>query len=188
MCTIRFIPILFCLAILACSQQESSPESGEELLLLTAAESGDLPTISRYTAAGAELNIRDACLWTPLMKAALNGHAEAVRQLITAGAEVNLLDKGGYSALMLAASNNHAEIVALLLQNGAKPDQQELTEGFTALIWAAKLGHTAAVNQLLSQGADKTLRDKGGKSALDWSREMGHGSITAALSQNTGQH
>ncbi len=174
--------LLLLISLTACSQQESAVEETGDSPLLIAAESGDLPAISKYTAENSDINVRDACLWTPLMKAALNGHTEAARKLIEAGADVNLLDKGGYSALMLAASNNHHEIVDLLLNSGANPNQQELTEGFTAMIWAAKLGHVATVKLLLNQGADQSFRDKDGKSALDWSREMEHGEITALLS------
>lgn len=117
------------------------------------------------------------------MKAALNGHTQAALQLIQANADVNLVDKGGYSALMLAASNNHAEIIDLLINAGANPDLVEQTGGFTAMIWSAKLGHTAAIRQLISAQADATAQDFDGKSALDWAKEMKHAEIITLLSQ-----
>jgi ankyrin repeat protein len=36
---------------------------------------------------------------------------------------------------------------------------------------AAELGHTAAADLLVSRGADRSLRDKDGKTAADWARD-----------------
>jgi ankyrin repeat protein len=181
----RRLPLLiFCLFLAACSDDATDVEIDEQPTLLTAAEQGDLPSISQLIADDSELDIRDACLWTPLMKAALNGHLEAARQLIAAGADVNLADKGGYSALMLAASNNHTEILDLLLAAGANPDQIEQTGGFTALIWAAQLGHTASVKRLLNSPANRAIRDFDGKSAADWARQNGHQEILTLFKAN----
>lgn len=143
------------LTLAACTAEPETADR-QEPPLLTAAENGDLPTIQRLTAENSAVDIRDACLWTPLMKAALNGHTQAVLQLIQANADVNLVDKDGYSALMLAASNNHADIIDLLINAGANLDLVEQTGGFTAMIWSAKLGHTAAIRQLVSAQADAT--------------------------------
>lgn len=172
------------LTLAACTAEPETADR-QDPPLLTAAENGDLPTIQRLTAENSAVDIRDACLWTPLMKAALNGHTQAVLQLIQANADVNLVDKGGYSALMLAASNNHAEIIDLLINAGASPDLVEQTGGFTAMIWSAKLGHTATIRQLISAQADATAQDFDGKSALDWAKEMKHAEIITLLSQYT---
>jgi ankyrin repeat protein len=82
---------------------------------------------------------------------------------------------------MLAASNNHAEVVELLLQRGAKVDQQERTQGWTALIWAAKQGHQASVAALRRHGADPGIRDGRGRTAADWASEAGHPEVLALI-------
>jgi ankyrin repeat protein len=140
--------------------------------LLIAAERGDLPTLTKLIGSDdVTIDVKDACFWTPLMKAALNGHTEAVNHLILAGANVNQIDKGGYTSLMLAASNNHPEIIDLLIKAGAEIDLVEQTKGWTALIWAAKLGHREAVERLLAYPVDREISDFSGKRALDWARE-----------------
>ncbi|MBT3026614.1 MAG: ankyrin repeat domain-containing protein [Candidatus Thiodiazotropha sp. (ex Ctena orbiculata)] len=149
--------------------------------LLIAAERGDLPTLTRLLESEPTIDVKDACLWTPLMKAALNGHYEAAKRLIQAGADVNQTDKGGYSSLMLAASNNHPDMVELLLESGAEIDQVETTKGWTALIWAAKLGHRDAVMHLLNYPVDRGIVDFSGKRALDWARENRFHEIAALL-------
>lgn len=43
--------------------------------------------------------------------------------------------------------------------------------GWTALIWAAKQGHTDTVQQLITHGAQRDIQDLEGKTALDWAKE-----------------
>ena len=129
---------------------EASPQTPE---LVLAAEAGDLERLDRLLSGTGEVDLRDACRWTPLMKAALNGHERVVRRLLQQGADVNAEDKGGYTALMLAASNDHAGIVALLAEAGAEIDHRERTHGWTALSWARRLGHQKTVRLLESLGA-----------------------------------
>jgi uncharacterized protein len=178
----RLSILTLCLVLGACFEpEEPDAQSMQQPSLLAAAEQGDLPGINRLITQTTEVDIRDACLWTPLMNAALNGHREAARRLLEAGADVNLTDKGGYSALMLAASNNHDDLVELLVSAGADLNQVEQTGGFTALIWASQLGHTASVKRLLNAHADTTIKDFDGMSASDRARENGHQDILALL-------
>ena len=55
--------------------------------------------------------------------------------------------------------------------------------GETALHYAAGWGCLAIATRLLEGGADLTLRDKYGKTALDWAREYGQSEVVALLSQ-----
>ena len=53
----------------------------------------------------------------------------------------------------------------------------------TALHYAAANGSLASATRLLEGGADLTLRDKYGYTALDWARSQGHSEVVALLSQ-----
>lgn len=178
--------LIFLLFLHACSKQTAEEDADLAISpLLYAAETGDLPAISRLLEHSAPVDVMDACFWTPLMKAALNGHTEVVSRLLKAGADVNQTDKGGYSSLMLAASNNHSEIVEILIEAGATINQVETTNGWTALIWAAKLGHTETVQQLLKHSVDHDMTDFTGKRALDWANQNQHQAIIALLENET---
>jgi ankyrin repeat protein len=178
-------PLLMLLAPIwqGCSDNAHEQTTIDETpALLIAAESGDLPTLTKLIEGdGAEIDVKDACFWTPLMKAALNGHTEAVKRLLLAGADVNQKDKGGYTSLMLAASNNHPDVIDLLIEAGADIDLVENTQGWTALIWASKRGHRATVERLLRYPIDRNIRDLSGKRALDWARENQFLEIVALL-------
>jgi ankyrin repeat protein len=155
--------VIFALFALAGCSKDPDPEG-----LLGAAEKGDIATLSQLLDRSESVDVRDACLFTPLMKAALNGHLQAVRQLLHAGAEVNAVDKGGYTALMLAVSNNHTHVVEALLDAGADVNHVETTRGWTALIWAANLGHRDMAKILLFRGAEPAVKDYEGLTARDW--------------------
>jgi ankyrin repeat protein len=77
------------------------------------------------------------------------------------------------TALMWAAGysdeagvQDMTKVITLLLDRGAHIDDQD-NRGRTALMIAAELNHAVAVDLLLARGADKSLRDKQGKSAAD---------------------
>ena len=53
----------------------------------------------------------------------------------------------------------------------------------TALHYAANHGYLAIATRLLEGGADLTLRDNDGRTALDYARSRGHSEVVALLSQ-----
>ena len=87
--------------------------------------------------------------------------------------------------MMLAASNNFARVVELLIEHGADINRVDHSNGWSALIWAAKRGHTETVSVLLKHGADFSLIDDAGKSALDYAETKGYVSIVNMLQANS---
>jgi len=57
-------------------------------------------------------------------------------------------------------------LITLLIDRGARLNEQD-NRGRSALMIAAALGHSAAVELLLKAGADRGLHDKDGKTASD---------------------
>jgi uncharacterized protein len=101
---------------------------------------------------------------SPLMMAALKGQTELVRKLIARGADVN---KTGWTALHYAATSGHVAIILMLLDEHAYIDAESPNKT-TPLMMAAHYGTAQAVKLLLEAGADATLRNELGLSAIDF--------------------
>lgn len=98
------------------------------------------------------------------------GDADAVRSAILAGADVHARNASGLTPLMVAVTSNASTaLLDVLLANGADIDQQAAS-GITALMLAASQGTPAQVIYLLNAGADPTVTDAEGKTALDHGR------------------
>jgi len=109
---------------------------------------------------------------SPLMLAALKGHLQQAKRLIERRAEVN---KPGWTPLHYAASNEapiSVAMVRLLLEHHAYIDA-ESPNRTTPLMMAAHYGHPDVVQLLLDEGADASIKNEQGLSALDFARRAG---------------
>ena len=99
-----------------------------------------------------------------LMLAALKGFLPLVKQLVENDADVN---KTGWTPLHYAASGGHVSIVEFLLENSAYIDA-ESPNGSTPLMMAAMYGSPESVKVLIQAGADLTIKNQLGLTALDF--------------------
>ena len=106
-----------------------------------------------------------------LYKAAGDGNTSQVLALLDGGVDVNGRTSDGSYALNRAAVRNEVEIVRLLLDRGANPNVQN-SEGDTPLICATKYagGKAETVKTLVEAGTDLAIKDKNGKTALDYAK------------------
>ncbi len=103
---------------------------------------------------------------SPLMMACLRGQADMARKLVARGADVN---KTGWTPLHYAATSGNLTIIQMLLDENAYIDA-ESPNGSTPLMMAAMYGTPDAVRLLLEAGADPTLKNQLGLTALDFAR------------------
>ena len=121
--------------------------------------------------AGAYISTRNNFGQTALHLAVDGGSAENIRALLRNGADVNASDKFQISPLHKAVSlgasgSTKGDNVALLLSAGAEVNAKN-EQGETPLHLASRLGIERAVELLLEYGADITIRDKSGNTAID---------------------
>ena len=104
---------------------------------------------------------------TALMIAAIRGRLDEARALVVRGADVN---KTGWTPLHYAASGTTAQqtaLIALLLEHHAYIDAGS-PNGSTPLMMAAQYGTRESVLQLLEEGADASIKNQLGLSAVDF--------------------
>jgi ankyrin repeat protein len=173
--------------------------------LIEAATKGDLPTVKRLIAWGADVNARNIRRETALMFASRNGSKKIVQLLIAKEADVNARSfwpddqVGGMqghrtgqicmamrknydweTALMMASKNGHKNIVELLLACGADVNAKT-GFGETALFAATLTNQKEIVKLLLAEGADINVKNLEGETALDIACERDFREVAALL-------
>lgn len=114
---------------------------------------------------------------TALMVACYKGNKPAVEALIAKGAEVN---RPGWTPLHYAAASGSNEIVQLLLDKSAYIDAESPNKT-TPLMMAARAGHIWTVKLLMDEGADATLKNDLGMSAIDFAEKHEHSDIAEGI-------
>lgn len=140
--------VLVALAVsvpLACAAGEAR---GRDAALIEAAGAGDLASVRRLLAEGADVSARDARGRTALIAAAYADRLEVARALIAAGADVNAQDDTRQSAYLIPTADGSLEMLRLTLANGADVHALDSYRG-TGLIRAADRGHVEIVRELL---------------------------------------
>lgn len=125
--------------------------------------------IRRLLIQGADIPTRGSHGWTVLTAAAWTDDLALVKQAVDAGVPVDLPGTNG-KALGMAAARGSSEMVAVILGGGAFVDGRDFEGSMTPLISAASVCEPATVRTLIAAGADATLRDGYGGSALDYAR------------------
>ena len=152
-------------------------ERGDTGLILAAREgSADVFALLLQTK-GVNLDARSRNGDTALMLAAYKGNLAAVRALLDKGAEPN---QTGWTALHYAATVGNNDIVQLLLDRSAYIDAESPNQT-TPIMMAARGGHILTVKLLLDEGADVTLKNGAGMTALDFAKAGGFKDIVEGL-------
>lgn len=96
---------------------------------------------------------------------------QLINQLIKNGLDINARDERGNTALALATylanRDNNLQHVQLLLANKADPNLGDFAN-FTPLMYIASVGNVELAALFLTHGADISLRDSEGKTALEY--------------------
>lgn len=147
-------------------------------LILAVTLNKNLEVIGSLIDSGSNVNARcvlEGVEMTTLMAALLrhDPNPETIQLLIDGGAEVNAVNKKGFSVLLFAVTmDSSPEVINILINAGARVNDVFGKNGITALMLAAKNSEDPGIlNALLDAGADIKMKNKKGKTALDFARE-----------------
>lgn len=82
---------------------------------------GDCAAIAYDIIDGAEIDVKDKDMWTPLHIAALNGHEKMVEFFLRMGANAENKNHMGRMPIHVAVSHNQVKVVEIFLQRGINP-------------------------------------------------------------------
>lgn len=136
--------------------------------LFIASQDGHVDLVAVLIEAGADVDKPRDTGATPLVIASQEGQSSVVSALLRVGADPKIGTDMGDTPLHYASAtlgSDSEKITVDLLDAGAETDAKN-AYGETPLIWAAKFGNIGATRLLLLRGADRTIEDMHGNTAL----------------------
>jgi ankyrin repeat protein len=140
---------------------EATNDQGESALSF-AARWGKATTLRALINAGAAINLSASDLNQALLNALSGDDSAGVKVLLETGADANAMESDSMTALMVAAQNAKPDAVKALVRAGAKINEID-EDGWTALMHVQDV---ESARILLNAGADMTVKNNEGKTAL----------------------
>jgi ankyrin repeat protein len=172
------------LAIRDGADLEARDADGRTALLL--ASSGDHVEAARVLVAlGADPDAVDDQQDTPWLVTGVTGSVPMLETLLPARPDLAAVNRFGGVAVIPASERGHVDYVRRVVRTGIDVDHVNRL-GWTALLEAVVLGdggprHQEVVRILLDAGADPTIGDRDGVTALEHAERLGHDEIAATL-------
>jgi ankyrin repeat protein len=151
--------------------------------LMHAARHGHLEIAQYLLENGADIEARSYEGNTPLLFAAWEGQLEMIQFLIKKGADINSTNDMNWNALMQACLQGFYSLAKILVEKGSDVNLVDKEKGATPLMLVAHSCSKQIVKLLLENGADKSAKDKKGKTAGDYALTQGCGKIAEFITQ-----
>jgi hypothetical protein len=141
-------------------RKDRERRSFEHPPLLDAVVKGDMAQVNSLLPEASDFDKQLA-----MVVAVHTDRVEVVKALIDARTSLTVGDNRGRTPLM-AATIQCRRCIPLLIRAGADLNAQDLTNGWTALMWSLTEGQGISAKELISAGTNLNLRDRNGKTAL----------------------
>lgn len=144
-------------------------DKNSETPLMYAKEGKVFELLLKY---GADINLKDKNGETVLVKT-----PAFARMLLEHGADFHVVNYSKETPLMIAAKMGYLDSCKALIEAGEDVNEHHQLDGKTPLFYAVEHEKPKVVEYLLSVGARYDLRDKNGKTALDYATRKQRGVI-----------
>lgn len=136
--------------------------------------------------AGANVNAQDNLQNSPFLYAGAAGQLEILKLCLKSGADYKVFNRYNGTALIPACEKGHLAVVEELLKDKSYPIDHVNRLGWTALLEAVILSdggpkHVKIVRLLVDAGANLSIKDKNGVTALDHARKKNFKEIITIL-------
>ncbi len=160
-------------------------DSRKRTALLLAVTKDRIDVARLLVAAGADANALDDQHDTPWLVTGVTGSVAMLEALLPAKPDLTVVNRYGGTALIPASERGHVDYVRRVLTTGIQVNHVNRL-GWTALLEAVILGdggrdHQQIVRLLLAAGADRSIPDRDGVTALEHARKRGHSAIARLL-------
>jgi len=174
-------------SVLLARGADANERDGNGRSAVTAAVyAGSAEAVRLLVAAGADVDVRDDTKSNAFLALGETGNVAVLDEVLEGDPDVTLTNRYGGTPLIPAAERGHVEMVRALLAR-TEVDVDHVNDlGWTALLEAVVLGsggpdHLEIVRLLIAAGADQSVRDNEGVTALEHARAKGFAAIAALL-------
>ena len=153
---------------------------------VTAAALGDHVEVARLLiAAGADVDLQDSDRNNPLLVTGETGSVAMLREVLKGSPNLGATNRYGGVAVIPAADRGHVDYVREILETDIDVDHVN-NLGWTALLETVLLGdgdaaHVEILGLLLDAGADRSIADRDGVTALEHARSRGYDDMIRVL-------
>ena len=171
-------------ALRAGADLETRDANGRTALLLAAMQD-HLAVARLLVGLGADPDALDDRHDTPWLVTGVTGSVPMLEVLLPARPDLTIRNRFGGISVIPAAERGHVDYVRRVVQTGIDVDHVN-DPGWTALLEAVVYGdgsppYQEIVRILLAAGADPTIQDRNGRTALDHARARGQHEVVAIL-------
>jgi ankyrin repeat protein len=173
-------------SLLARGADANERDAAGRTAVTAAVYAGSADVVRALVAAGADVDIRDSSLSNAFLALGETGNVAVLDEVLEGEPDVTLTNRFGGTALIPAAERGHVEMVKALLERTDVEVDHVNDLGWTALLEAVVLGsggtaHQEIVRLLLAAGADRSIGDNEGVTALEHARAKGYAAIVTIL-------
>lgn len=154
----------------------NAQDSNGATALMKAVYNNDVHMVQMLMKYNPNVNIQDSSKNSPFLYAGARGYLDILKLIYKTADTKKVVNIYGGNALIPACEKGHLDTVIFLLENTDINVNHINNLGWTALLEVTILGNDSKTYQeivkvLLKHGADKNIKDKSSKTALDYARE-----------------